>query len=329
MKHHSKARIEFGDFQTPDALAVTVMRILAGRGLNPASIVEPTCGTGSLLTAAVKQFPKAQQVIGLDINSKYLQSAAGGIGQLLPAGVARLLQVNFFTHDWQQEFAALKDPILAVGNPPWATSSQLAALKSTNVPAKSNHRNDRGLDAITGKANFDIAEWMVLRLIELLSERQGALAMLLKTSVARKILAHCWRERTPLAHASLHLIDAATHFDVDATACLLLCEFGSMRAAAECEVFDQHGRVTKTIGFEDGMLLADAPAFLRNRHLLRAGKLQASAYRWRSGIKHDCSAVMELTSTGTSLINGFGEEVNVDLACLYPMLKGSAVGNPN
>jgi len=38
-------------------------------------------------------------------------------------------------------------------NPPWVTNSQLSALNSNNLPAKSNFKQAKGIDAITGKQN--------------------------------------------------------------------------------------------------------------------------------------------------------------------------------
>jgi len=63
----SKTRIEFGDFQTPAPLARSVCRILSSQGISPASIVEPTCGRGSFLFAALNQFPETLTVASLKV----------------------------------------------------------------------------------------------------------------------------------------------------------------------------------------------------------------------------------------------------------------------
>ena len=47
-----------------------------------------------------------------------------------------------------------------------------------------------------------------------------------------------------------------------------------------------------TLGFLDGHIVSDVAAFHRQRQLLGPEK---SLSVWRSGIKHDCSKVMELT----------------------------------
>ncbi len=47
--------------------------------------------------------------------------------------------------------------------------------------------------------------------------------------------------------------------------------------------------------------------------------------KWRSGIKHDCSKVMELQLVNGLFINGLKEVVDLELTYLYPLLKGSDV----
>ena len=45
---------------------------------------------------------------------------------------------------------------------------------------------------MTGKSNFDISEWMLIRLLEALQGRRATIAMLCKTATARKVLRHAW-----------------------------------------------------------------------------------------------------------------------------------------
>ncbi len=46
-----RRRIEYGDFQTPPDLAREICRVL--RSERPKSLIEPTCGTGAFLSAAL------------------------------------------------------------------------------------------------------------------------------------------------------------------------------------------------------------------------------------------------------------------------------------
>jgi len=62
---------------------------------------------------------------------------------------------------------------------------------------------------------------MLIRLLDWLSGHNAVLAMLCKTSVARKVLAYAWRSGSQVQSASMHLIDAQASFGVSVDACLL------------------------------------------------------------------------------------------------------------
>ena len=72
---------EFGDFQTPAALAREVCGVLARHLTSPSSILEPTCGTGGLLLAALEGFPSARRALGLEINPDYVGPLARSLRQ--------------------------------------------------------------------------------------------------------------------------------------------------------------------------------------------------------------------------------------------------------
>lgn len=319
-----RQKTEFGDFQTPDALAAQVVRIVHAMGVNPASIVEPTCGAGSFVEAAIKQFPLAEAVFALELNPRYFHEADRRIRALQVKAKLDLRRADFFKFDWPAALAGMPEPILVIGNPPWVTASELGAMQSENLPGKTNFQKRRGLDAVTGKSNFDIAEWMFIRLLESLKGRRATLAMLLKTAVARKVLFHAWKTDLSVANARILTIDAGKHFGVAADACLLVCDLRPGASVKDCTVFDlEHpGDVQRVITYHDGLLLADKSAFKQFRHLQQE-PAKKPAYRWRSGIKHDCAPVMELHRVGQGLWNGLGEAVSIEPDFLYPMLKGS------
>src|SRR5438270_5110208 len=208
MSPKTKQKWEFGDFPTPPALAKQALSVLAKHGISPRSIVEPTCGEGSFLLAAAQQFPTADAVIGVDINPEYISHVKARASRLNVATKMTLINADFFSLDWEELIGKLPTPILIVGNPPWVTSSELAALKSQNVPRKSNFQKHRGYDAKTGKSNFDISEWMLLKNLECLSRRAGVMAVLCKTAVARKILLAAWSREYPVVAARIFRIDA-------------------------------------------------------------------------------------------------------------------------
>src|SRR5262245_49891035 len=92
------AVVEFGDFQTPAPLASLVVAHLARRGLSPASLVEPTCGTGAFVAAAIDGFPSLRQIAAFDINPDYVEGTRARLRGRSPGH--RCETADFFTHDW-------------------------------------------------------------------------------------------------------------------------------------------------------------------------------------------------------------------------------------
>jgi len=315
----TKRTAEFGDFQTPDDLAATVLRTVQALGLSPKAVIEPSCGRGAFLYAATAAFPSVR-IFGLDINRDHLEFARE---RLSDQGHLSLTHGNFFSHDWATALATMNAPILILGNPPWVTNAALSALGSDNSPVKSNSQNLKGLDALTGKSNFDISEWMLLQNIEWLRVKTGSLAVLCKTAVARKILTSLWKRGIPVADARIYQIDALANFGAAVDACLLVISIDGSSNLNKCAVYpslDSH-EPEHHLGFIDGTLVADSNAYQKLRELRGISK----AYTWRSGIKHDCSKVMELDRTPDGLRNGFGEQVEIEETYLFPLVKSSDI----
>jgi hypothetical protein len=191
---------------------------------------------------------------------------------------------------------------------------------STNLPDKSNFQKLDGLDAITGKSNFDISEWMLIKLLEHLGNRIATIAMLCKTSVARKVLMHAWTNAVNLADAQMRSIDSAGFFGVSVDACLFLCSLTPATATRSCSVYTDltDSQPARVIAYEDGQLVSDLSRYKRWKHL--EGR---ERHDWRSGIKHDCSDVMEFFRDGDRYRNYRGESVDLEDVYLYPMLKSS------
>jgi hypothetical protein len=318
----NREQAQYGDFQTPPALARRVTDELAALGVKPGSIVEPTCGVGNLLMAALEHFPSARRALALDIKDAYLATVKARLAEGRGGDRVKLLRGSFFETDWPALLKTLPEPILVIGNPPWVTSAELGALGSGNLPRKSNFQNLAGVDALTGKSNFDISEWMLLRLLEALKGRRATLAMLCKTAVARRVLLHAWKTGLPIADSSIYNIDAAEHFGAAVDACLLVCTYDERPPRSICTLYSDlsAAKPTSTIGYRDGRLLSDVKAYARWKHL--EGE---ETHRWRSGIKHDCSKVMELYKEGNEYRNGLDERVKLEGELLYPMLKSSEV----
>ena len=314
--------VEFGDFQTPPALATDIVALLCRSGIAPASIVEPTCGRGNMLLATCDGLQGFERALGVDISEEYIKECEARLGDRSYADKVALQSESFFAADWQRLLAEMTEPLLVIGNPPWVTSAGIGVLGGTNLPDKANFQNHTGLDAITGKSNFDISEWMLIRALHWLEGRQGVLAMLVKTSVARKLLFHAWTNGLSISGSALYNIDASRHFNAAVDACLIVCAFVPSIRSCDCSVYESLGEnaPSTVIGWRDGEIVADI-----TRHDQWAHLRGESRYRWRSGVKHDCSRVMEMRRVPGGYVNGLGEAVDIEDTYLFPLLKTSDV----
>lgn len=323
-KKKTTKQAELGDFQTPIDLSRDVCRVLAERGLQPNSVLEPTCGRGSFLVAVLETFPAISRAIGIEINGNYVGVARSALADTTEGDRTQVRQEDFFQADWPAILESLSDPLLIIGNPPWVTNAELGILGSSNLPEKSNFQNHRGIDAITGKGNFDISEWMLIRSLEWMRGRSAVLAMLCKTAVARKVLLHAWRVGQKIGRADIYLIDTIRHFGASVDGCLIVVESSKSTHMFDCPVHDnlQPGEPFAIWGYRDGDLVSDVRTFECWKHL--QGK---EWYRWRSGIKHDCAKVMEFREEDGVFLNGFGDSVQLEPDYLYPMLKSADIAN--
>jgi hypothetical protein len=311
---------EYGDFQTPESLAMRAVALIARLFDNPDYVVDPTSGIGNFLFAAANYWNGTAIYEGYEINKHHVETSRLRLADL---GV-EVHHRDFFTEDWVFNLSKSGKPrVLVIGNPPWVTNSDLGQLGSSNLPKKTNFQGLRGFDAQTGKANFDIAEWMLIRLIEALPAT-GAIAMLCKTMTARKVLKHFWRTDGGRKDSYLFNIDAKAEFDVSVDACLFFTTGKkiSERTATVYAELDLKS-AQKRIGFIDGVLVSDIDCYETHRHLDGG----SSIYTWRSGIKHDASKVMEFTNENGRLINGYGNVVDIEHNFVFPLLKSSDLGN--
>ena len=307
-------RIEFGDFQTPSILAREVCEAIQRLGVSPRSIIEPTCGSGSLLDASLRTFPSCEISLGFEINMDHAKAAK-------KLTKSRIICEDFFQRDWNSTLNGLPGPILVIGNPPWVTNSQIGAINGRNLPVKTNAERFSGIDAMTGRSNFDISEWMLTRLLECLDGRIAVLAMLCKSVVARKILKQAWSARLQIDNSAVYSIDATKYFGASVDACLLICVLKPNRSCQECSAFASLNAVHRdsTFALRNGRLVANLASLREFGHLHGT-----SPIRWRSGIKHDCSRVMELQHLADDRFsNRLGETVTLEDSFLYPMLKSS------
>lgn len=322
-------RKEFGDWQTSLELATLVCEKLAADGVRPQVVVEPTCGRGNFIVAALKVFGNSiRRIYGIEIRKQYIEELEQRLAELRAAGEigdsveVRLQEHDIFTFNLSAIAIAPGEPVLVVGNPPWATNSALGRMESGNLPDKTNYRNLRGVEAITGKGNFDIAESIVYKMMDAFCNKDITLAMLVKSSVARNVVYEQRRRGYWGVRLEQYDIDAHKEFGVAVSACLLKASKSRERPAM-CTVADLYTSEPKSsFGWLDGHFVADAEAYGRYRAI--DGRSQLT---WWSGLKHDCAKVMELDGSNGRLTNGLGEEVEIEGDVLYPLMKSSDIKN--
>lgn len=306
-----------GDFQTPVELAREVWGLLPETDL----IVEPTVGTGAFLEAAPVETRRLPWRC-FDLFPEHVATSRERAERLGFDDAAIFTQDAFSLS--ATDFDLPPDTrVLAVGNPPWVTSSAQGAAGQTNLPEKRNRLGLRGLDALTGRANFDIAEAVLLALLDALSRQSEIhLAFLLKRSVAlrlsRQLLGRPGFEDFSFAH-----IDARRHFGVGVEAGLLqfrrtLSESSTNRILISTRLGAPPSRHA---GLAGEHFVEDLQAYKAVAHLEAR---DCNAIAWRQGVKHDLARVLELRRRADGrLVNGSDELVDIEEEVLYPFWKGA------
>jgi len=326
------ARREYGDFQTPHNLSKTVCGIL--EELSPNILIEPTFGKGSFIVSAIETFPTLQQIHGVEIHEPYCWHTKFSILELfverptLTRPSIYLHCADVFKFDFHKLGKALdRDSILVLGNPPWVTNSELSTLKSTNLPTKSNFKSHNGLDAITGKGNFDIGEYIILMMLDAFAHRIGSLAMLAKNSVIKNVLQDLPKTNHPISNLAALKFDAKLYFNASVDASLFRCDFGSRKAgqgelACKVSTIESPQSIESQFGWVDNKFVSDIVAY-QDSHSFDG----FSPFVWRQGVKHDCSRILELDLVDGIYKNGFNDDIDIEDDLVFPLVKSSDVQN--
>ena len=168
---------------------------------------------------------------------------------------------------------------------------------------------------------------MFLQYIEWLSKKEVTIAVLCKYSVARKVMRQVKKKSENRFSGYIYLIDAKAYFGASVEACLCILSTNiNTNSGTDYEIYEDLNakKASYSIGERDGLIIRDTVKYENWRHLV--GK--DLKYLWRSGIKHDCSKVMELERIQDTLFkNGFGMKYTLEENYLYPLLKSSDIGN--
>ena len=201
-----------------------------------------------------------------------------------------------------------------------------AGLGGVNTGPKVNLKTLPGLDALTGKGNFDIAENIILHFVNLIRGfRSTHLALLVKWTVVRNLLLFL-DQVTNAGDFQYYRVDAMRWFGAAVDAGLLTFKVGAdVVTRHSCTVFDAiGGQQVGEVGVVDDRLVYDTASYQRTAFLERRSP---PVYIWRQGIKHDLRDRFELIPSVNGLHNRHGENVDIEPEVLYPLYKGSDLFN--
>jgi hypothetical protein len=316
---------DVGDFPTPPGLVALVLDRLGPRWDR---VLEPTCGGGRFLQGLLDRSPVPREIQGIELQECHYREASS-LAERAPASRTsrvRVRQASLFELDLARDLEWTgTGRLLVVGNPPWVTNAELGGLGSSNLPTKSNFKCDRGIVARTGASNFDIAEAVWLKLLNDLKDQDATIALLCKTSVARRVLEHAHKAKLPVADAEIVRIDARAWFGAAVEACWLRVRLGNRRLE-RIPVFDRFDRrePVAEMGFVHGRLVADLSAY--STFAFADGTCPLT---WRQGLKHDAARVMELSLDRSGTPRNHREEpVDVEPEYVFPLFKGADLARP-
>lgn len=323
-------RAEYGDFQTNVELANKVTLHLASKKISPEIVVEPTCGKGNFIIASLQNFQKIKNLFGVELYKPYVWETKFSIINFFLENPKNnkpeisIIHCSVFNYDFKEisKQYSTKD-VLIIGNPPWVTNSKLGSLNSSNLPKKSNFKNHSGLDAITGKGNFDIAEYITLTMIETFQKMKGHLLLLVKNSVIKNIVFDQNKNKYKIASMEKHCIDSKKEFNVSVEASIFYCKLNS-DSEFVCEEFNFYDNENyyQTFGWLDDKFVSNIDTYIHTKNI--DGQCP---FVWRQGLKHDCSKVMEFEKVNGHYINGLKEEVILEDDLVYGILKSSDLKN--
>ncbi len=324
-------RASYGDWQTPISLARKICESHISKFGEPDIVIEPTCGLGAFVFSALEKFHDLSEIHAIEINHQYTNELK--LKLLLDAlnkpstkhPDIYIYNADFFEFDFSPIIEHSKKnnwSLAIIGNPPWVTNSRQGKENSHNIPIKRNNYGLKGIDAITGKSNFDISEYITLELLKLSHINQGGISFLLKNSVIRNILIKQNTEHLHIGHIEQKLIDASSEFNVSVDASYFSAQFNCIPSST-CQLMDFYtNSYIKEFGWIDDSFVADIEMY---KEFSRYDNV--STLVWRSGIKHDCASVLELSLSNGVYTNKLNEVVDIEDDLIYPLLKSSDLNN--
>jgi len=324
-------RREYGDFQTNSKLTYKTINYIKTKcsGKDFEFILEPTCGKGSFIIAGLEAIPEIKKIVGIEIYLPYVFETKFNILEFFIKNNRNLIpeidiiHANVFEYNFEKLSNTTNQLVtMVIGNPPWVTNSELGSINSNNLPPKSNFKKHIGFDAITGKSNFDIGEYVANMMLKHFSNHSGVFGFLIKNSVAKNLIYEQKNNSYSIGNIHKLNINAKKEFNTSVDACFFVTTF-NQESELICKEFDFYSkkRITTFGWFEDNFVYS-IDNYKEARDI--EGKSQ---FTWRQGIKHDCSKIMEIEKSNNHFINGFNQDVNIETDLVYGILKSSDLKN--
>jgi len=318
-------RREYGDFQTNKDLSHLVAKYVLSKRNDFEFILEPTCGKGNFILASLGLFKNLKKVVGLEIYKPYVWESKFQILNYFLANKSEpitdidIIHGNAFEFSYEDLAKTTKKlKTLVVGNPPWVTNSELSSINSKNLPDKSNFKKHNGLEAITGKGNFDIGENISLTMLSCFHNHEGMFAFLIKNSVIKNLIYDQKINQFNIGQSEKLNIDSKKEFNVSVNASLFLTNL-KKEPDYICKELDFYSKnYLTTFGWYNDKFVNSVEDYEKSNNV--DGK---SKFIWRSGVKHDCSKVMELEQKNGHYINSLGEKIELESNLVYGLLKSS------
>ncbi len=320
-ENNKNIRKEYGDYQTPstftDEICTYINRYF---DVNPNVILEPTFGVGNFINSAINSFNKIEKIFGIEINTQYFEIAYKNYLNNILNKEKYFYNENIFNFDFNKIKVKLNknDKLLIIGNPPWVTNTKLSKLNSSNSPIKCNLKKSNGLDAITGKGNFDIAEYIIIMLLTQFQDYNTTIAMLCKSSIAQNIIKDYKKLNLRIKNMNIVEFNAKKIFNIACDAVLLYINTGEPLVQT-CDIYSlANHKKLRTIGWYNKKFVSNIENY--QKYIQFDGKCP---FIWRQGLKHDCSKIFELTFENNKFFNGNNRYVDIEHNYIYPLFKSS------
>ena len=152
---------------------------------------------------------------------------------------------------------------------------------------------------------------------------KGHILLLVKNSVIKNIVFDQPKNKYKIASIEKHCIDSRKEFNVSVEASLFYCELNTT-PEFDCTEFSFYNNQNsyQKFGWLNDKFVSNIDTYIHTKEF--DGECP---FVWRQGLKHDCSSIMELDKVNGHYVNGLNEEVKLEDALVYGLLKSSDLKN--